>query len=504
MEWKGKYFTLYELTKSATASRCGIDNTPTEAIIKNLHELVVNVLDPLRLAWGQPIIVGSGYRCPKLNKLVGGAKNSQHCFDEKTEILTETGWKNYATISEEDNVYSYNVTNGEIELTPIDSIIIRNHQGKMMHMVNTCLDVMVTDKHRMLVRYPSHKYKRKGGKNITPEGQAYFDTLKTDNDKYHFEIAEDVYGKRRLYKCSGIYDGKSSADLPLLKFCMAFVSDGYWCVKTKSHAMGFRFKKERKIQHIQKLANDLGWPYTMNVDKHGVTNFYFRKDYGEKVFDVVGKKKILPNYLVGLSYSDKKALLECYASYDGNHDMRDDNGRFSISTTIKHNADVLQAMAATSGIKCSILIHEQPTFSFKGNKGIGKTAYTLMTCGKTEVKASENNYNWIDYNGTVWCVNNRNTTLVTRRNGKVSIQGNCYGMAADIRTVSDHPDDNMRLLKCLLEQNLPFDKLISEYVDSQGRPNWIHISYSPQHRRQKLTCKNGKYYAGITINGKKK
>jgi hypothetical protein len=88
MEWKGKYFTLYELTRSATAKRMGYDNTPTEQIIKNLQDLVVNVLDPLRLAWGRPIVVGSGYRCPKLNVKVGGAKNSQHLYGQAADIHT--------------------------------------------------------------------------------------------------------------------------------------------------------------------------------------------------------------------------------------------------------------------------------------------------------------------------------------------------------------------------------------------------------------------------------
>lgn len=88
MEWTGKYFTLYELTRSDTAKRMGYDNTPTEQITRNLQELVTNVLDPLRLAWGRPIKVTSGYRCPKLNKKVGGAASSQHMYGQAADITT--------------------------------------------------------------------------------------------------------------------------------------------------------------------------------------------------------------------------------------------------------------------------------------------------------------------------------------------------------------------------------------------------------------------------------
>ena len=81
-----KYFTINELTKSATAVRLKIDNTPTDKVKKNLTELIEKVLDPLREAYGKPIIVTSGYRCPKLNKAVGGAATSQHMYGQAADI----------------------------------------------------------------------------------------------------------------------------------------------------------------------------------------------------------------------------------------------------------------------------------------------------------------------------------------------------------------------------------------------------------------------------------
>lgn len=80
------HFTLQEMTKSATATRLGIDNTPDALVKYNLTALIDNILDPLREAWGAPIIVTSGYRCPRLNKAVGGAANSQHTKGEAADI----------------------------------------------------------------------------------------------------------------------------------------------------------------------------------------------------------------------------------------------------------------------------------------------------------------------------------------------------------------------------------------------------------------------------------
>lgn len=86
----GKYFSIAELTKSSTAIKKKINNTPTKEIENNLNQLIDNILDPLREAWGQPIIVGSGYRCEALNKAVGGAAHSQHKLGQAADIHTKS------------------------------------------------------------------------------------------------------------------------------------------------------------------------------------------------------------------------------------------------------------------------------------------------------------------------------------------------------------------------------------------------------------------------------
>lgn len=83
-----KHFTLTELTRSATATRMGIDNTPDAKATQNLTLLVNLVLDPLREAWGSPLTVNSGYRCAALNRAVGGAAHSQHLTGQAADITT--------------------------------------------------------------------------------------------------------------------------------------------------------------------------------------------------------------------------------------------------------------------------------------------------------------------------------------------------------------------------------------------------------------------------------
>jgi zinc D-Ala-D-Ala carboxypeptidase len=72
-------FSLNELTKSDTATRHDIDNTPTMQVIENLQDLVDNVLQPLREKFG-PVVVTSGYRSPAVNRAIGGSTTSDHCL----------------------------------------------------------------------------------------------------------------------------------------------------------------------------------------------------------------------------------------------------------------------------------------------------------------------------------------------------------------------------------------------------------------------------------------
>lgn len=83
-----EYFTLHELSRSSTAARLHIDNTPTAEARANLTALVENVLDPLRRAWGRPIHVNSGYRCAAVNRAVGGVPTSMHLSGHAADITT--------------------------------------------------------------------------------------------------------------------------------------------------------------------------------------------------------------------------------------------------------------------------------------------------------------------------------------------------------------------------------------------------------------------------------
>ena len=83
-----RYFTISELLHSDTAIARKIWNGANHEQEENLTALVEKVLDPLRLFYGKPIRVSSGFRCPTLNRAVGGVSNSQHLRGEAADLDT--------------------------------------------------------------------------------------------------------------------------------------------------------------------------------------------------------------------------------------------------------------------------------------------------------------------------------------------------------------------------------------------------------------------------------
>ena len=96
-----KHFSMAELTRSTTARKLGLDNTPTAEHKANIETMVTKLLDPLREAWaircaneqwGTPALaVTSGYRGFRLNKEVGGSATSAHCAGYAADLVPRNG-----------------------------------------------------------------------------------------------------------------------------------------------------------------------------------------------------------------------------------------------------------------------------------------------------------------------------------------------------------------------------------------------------------------------------
>ena len=81
-----KHLSLAEVSRSETAKRKGINNTPSGEHLENFKKLAENIFEPIREHFGVPIHISSAYRSADLNRAVGGSSSSQHCSAEAIDI----------------------------------------------------------------------------------------------------------------------------------------------------------------------------------------------------------------------------------------------------------------------------------------------------------------------------------------------------------------------------------------------------------------------------------
>lgn len=148
---------------------------------------------------------------------------------------------------------------------------------------------------------------------------------------------------------------------------------------------------------------------------------------------------------------------------------------------------MLQIMSILCGMRC-VKKHEKNVKNvLRGKEYIVKDFYTIfITQNKDSSKVSEKSYFKRKYKGTVWCVNNDNTTLITRRNGKVVFIGNCLGKAIDFNV----KDLDSNTVNNIVRQNAElFEYPIRLEANTNG---WSHIDvYQPKDSSKKLLEFNG-------------
>lgn len=130
----GKYFTVDELCRSGTADRLGIKNVPSADVKERLEVLINELLDPVREAWGKPIRVNSGYRCPQLNKVVGGVANSQHLKGEAADITTGSTWENKALFELIRKNYEFDQLIDESRFTWVHVSFVKKNRRQVLHL----------------------------------------------------------------------------------------------------------------------------------------------------------------------------------------------------------------------------------------------------------------------------------------------------------------------------------------------------------------------------------
>lgn len=303
---------------------------------------------------------------------------------DTTELLTPNGWVRLADVSEGDMVASYRLDDGGIVFAPVRSVVAPYSASTWEFR-----DVEATADHRMIWRTQNGEYKI---------------TSLSEMAKYLGQV---------YIPNAGHYDGVG-IDLSdsELKYLVAIQADGHYMkdkeYPDKPYGIEFHFKKQRKIDALIDILDELGKKYTLGD----------RSD-GTKVIRIYGQEEVAwaEKYLSDkqftwkfLQMNDHQAeiFLDAVLDFDGCRAGND------YSSSIKHNVDIVQAIAA---------IHNVGTRWSNDGTRVHFTNRERSVCLQGKLSGSATRHQ----NQLVGCVTVDTGLILIRQHGRTTVVGNCPG-----------------------------------------------------------------------------
>ena len=383
----------------------------------------------------RPIVTGwlakleSALTCPARKRW---KEVADECHDEQTEVLTSTGWMLFSDLTGDEPLGTVNLETDTIEFQ-VPTRLVRHHRaGEMIRFAGKSLDAMVTPGHRM-VFFPPHS-----GRAALKEASSLrrSEQLKLTSANWHGT-------KPRLPDFVGDTDPADFAEW--LGF---YIAEG-WCSKKSEkkarvpYRVGIAQKKTAGRRYYEQLAKRVGFPappYSKLMKSYTFTSkelCEYLRQFGTSCYD-----KRVPQWVKDSPQNVIRAFLRGYLAGDGH--VR--HGHAISGTASKQLADDIQELWLKIGRSASISERQPAPYAItdpglETRTGMSGKLY-LVTSWSEGKRASlkrhtgdeiKLKYHTEQYDGMVYCATVPNGTLITRRNGKPLISGNCvmfYGKSA--------------------------------------------------------------------------
>lgn len=318
-----------------------------------------------------------------------------HCFTEDTELLTASGWKLVGDINTDDDVATVNLAeNTMFFLKPIRTVV--NERSELFSIKGTWIDEMVSSGHNCVLDGRLQPVKNVVGEHL--------------NKKFTLAARSNSAGITL-----------SSDEIRLLTWVVmdgTIVRHSY-----KKTRVQFKLSKQRKINALENLLLNMGVNYTKKLcNKTGINKLqpYYIRIYGEdsrKIHGLLSNSKKLPTDWVNMSRQQVEVFLETLCQTDGVLESK----KIRWTTTSKNDAEIVQLACIRNGF--SMVISEYVNTSGFSNAKLQYKCYidqseNVASKGKVKIEPT-------GIFGKTCGVTMKYGTVVCRRNGKVSVSGNC-------------------------------------------------------------------------------
>lgn len=346
------------------------------------------------------------------------------CYSDDTEVLTENGWKLFRDLNRDERVATYNQETGYMEYDkPIEYYeydFKSNEFMKMYRFNHRSVDVLVTPNHRMLVE--------RNGKMT----ETYSQDIKHD-DKFISTVN---------------WMGEYPVEMPHMKSCLSHLPlhdylefAGYYISEGGAKEEKNRGLSESKIIQACSISQNKSGKYYNDIrtsvalvypnfseyeDKRNSGCSYMTINsvniarYLSEEFGSHSHNKRIPKWIKDLPKHRLEIILKSLLKGDGGTRGRESLSRYTYTTTSKQLADDVSEICLKLGYFTTIG-EEEPK---NGNCRKVYKVYWSENRKDTKFNIRKKNITQEEYSGKVYCVKVPNSWLVTRRNGRISVQGN--------------------------------------------------------------------------------
>ncbi|MCC7188011.1 MAG: GDP-mannose 4,6-dehydratase [Anaerolineales bacterium] len=334
------------------------------------------------------------------------------CFSADTDVLTRCGWKKIHELNENDEVLTYNMKTKVAEFQKPTAHYAYPYKGKMYVQRNRRLETCVTPNHKMLVSWDCNHNEL--------EKPRLIEAQQIQGKPMAYLLAASVAGgdTQEYFMLPKVKAGKNKHTFPSLEIGMNdwlrffgwYISEGHCYESATTGNCTVTLTSYYRKQEAKEVMEAIG--LSPVIDQHHIVAtsrqlYEYLKQFG-KAHD-----KYVPLEIKALDASRLKILLKSLLDGDG-----DKNGKNSwrYTTVSRRLADDVQEIAIKCGMAASVSLDKQGFY--RVYLGTTRTAQCNLDKDRSE---------WADYEGSVYCVEVPNSTVMVRQNGHAYFSGNSKG-----------------------------------------------------------------------------
>ena len=385
------------------------------------------------------------------------------CYQEGTKVLTQRGYVDFREVKETDLLSQVDEHN-KVSFTKDYELVVNPFKGELVKIKgkkrDDLVNIGVTPNHRMVIE------RRKGTRKNGKYWAGNTEIVKAEDLRLHRDNRMFFAGNTEL-KGRGLTTEE--------RFMIAFQADGR--KDYKCNTARFRFKKERKIERLIEIVENLGVRYETKVEKNGVTNIYvYNSEHLKKEFlDWIDLSQ------VSLQWCEE--FIEEISLWDGSKNKN----RTSIDYSSIHeqNVNMVQSIASICGKRTRLRTEENR----EGNR---KDLYSITISDINKIQGDSCEIYREDYDGNVYCAVVPKGRLIVSFEGRTLVCGNTRRGAFAAYLDIDHPDiEEFLKIKSIGHtiQNLFYGVCIPDYWmqemeagDMEKRQVWAKVLESRQEK----------------------